>query len=87
MRNAASCWLYSENMLAMHGHMNVKFVKVTSADRQDGVMVRFRTGIWYFVACNSHKTLAMLAIGFRALTQFLQSEVAVVYSVMDAFLH
>jgi len=25
LRKVASCWLYSENILAMHGHMNVKF--------------------------------------------------------------
>ena len=25
LRNVASCWLYSENILAMHGYMNVKF--------------------------------------------------------------
>ena len=24
LRNVASCWLYSENILAMHGPMNVK---------------------------------------------------------------
>jgi len=24
LRNVASCWLYSENILVMHGHMNVK---------------------------------------------------------------
>jgi len=26
LRNVASCWLYSENILAMHGPMNVKFI-------------------------------------------------------------
>jgi len=25
LRNVASCWLYSENILAMHGPINVKF--------------------------------------------------------------
>jgi len=25
LRNVASCWLYSANILAMHGPMNVKF--------------------------------------------------------------
>ena len=25
LRNVASCWLYSTNILAMHGPMNVKF--------------------------------------------------------------
>jgi len=25
LRKVASCWLYSENILAMHGPMNVKF--------------------------------------------------------------
>ena len=25
LRNVASCWLSSENIVAMHGHMNVKF--------------------------------------------------------------
>jgi len=25
LRKVASCWLYSENTLAMHGHKNVKF--------------------------------------------------------------
>ena len=26
LRNVASCWLYCANILAMHGHVNVKFV-------------------------------------------------------------
>jgi len=29
-RNVASCWLYSENILAMHGHTNIKFTWVKS---------------------------------------------------------
>jgi len=31
LRNIMSCWLYSENILAMHGPMNVKFTKVSFA--------------------------------------------------------
>ena len=27
--NVASCWLYSENILAMHGPMNVKKIELT----------------------------------------------------------
>jgi len=26
LRNIASCWLYSENILAMHGPINVKLI-------------------------------------------------------------
>ena len=28
LRNAASCWLYSENILAMHGSMNVRMITI-----------------------------------------------------------
>ena len=37
LRKVASCWLYSENILAMHGHMNVKFLLYAAVRR---VMVR-----------------------------------------------
>jgi len=31
--NVASCWLYSANILAMHGHMNVKHINVVRSQR------------------------------------------------------
>jgi hypothetical protein len=39
LRKVASCWLYSENMLAMHGPTNVKVV-LGGEGRGGGVPVR-----------------------------------------------
>jgi len=53
LRNVASCWLYSENMLALHGHMNVKIFLVLEG---------------CFCHCNSdfHFTCASCIISYQA---------------------
>jgi len=51
LRNDASCWLYSEIILAMHGHMNIKFTGCQSSDssrewRRSDKRARARPNNW-----------------------------------------
>jgi len=62
LRNLASCWLYSENMLVMHGHMNVKY--------RDSLLIF--TYVLYLVYMYG-KLLKLIAEDIRLIPQQIQN--------------
>ena len=57
LRNVSSCWLYSENVLATHGLMNVKFISMNLTKiKLERNMMQLRNVLKIFVILFIHKT-------------------------------
>ena len=66
--NVTSCWLYSANILAMHGHMNVKWNNVCLQLNMYlfyTIIGRAKTADFHILPLNLHIILCIFAVLFK----------------------